>query len=306
MSHTRLRFRPLAALAAAVAAVAATPPPVRAQDAPTVVFADPDGGYDRFAWYGETSTYEIKILGTVAVRAGISVGYVAHDDELGAVVPMQIVGTTVGFFDTVYPIDNTSLTLLGVHDGLRAIFTDSDYNERDYVTRFIIRYDRDQYLHDLVQIRPGHPDRPRRTVIPRDLYDDLGMVFDIRGRDLAVGTQFVYHTHDGEELSRFTVTVTGTEAVYTELGYIDSFVLEWVTEPLESVAALPFGDVALPPAFRPTGDPEPVAKSYVSTDSRRLLVGGDVPTDIGNMTIRITSLDAPSTAYSPPSLEDVP
>lgn len=306
MSPTRLRFRPLAALAAAVAAVAIAPPTARAQDAPTVVFPDPDGGYDRFAWYGETSTYEIKILGTVAVRAGISVGYVAHDDELGAVVPMQIVGTTVGFFDTVYPIDNTSLTLLGVHDGLRAIFTDSDYNERDYVTRFIVRYDRDQYLHDLVQIRPGHPDRPRRTVIPRDLYDDLGMVFDIRGRDLAVGTQFVYHTHDGEELSRFTVTVTGTEAVYTELGYIECFVLEWVTEPLESVAALPFGDVALPPAFRATGDPEPVATSYVSTDARRLLVGGDVPTDIGNMTIRITSADAPSNAYLPPALEDVP
>ena len=205
----------------------------------------------------------------------------------------------IGFFDTVYPIDNESLSLLAIDRGLVPAYTDSDYNERDYVSRLVVDYDRERYRHRVTRIRPDEPETLEEIVAPRDVYDDISMIYDVRSRDLTPGNAFVYYTHDGDEFARITIGVTGSEQVFTEpFGYVDCDVLSWVVEPLETAPILPFGGVDLPPAYRSAGDPEEIAVSYFSDDDRRLLVGTDIQTSIGLMTIRVIDYRPPTRASS--------
>lgn len=290
LRRTSLAFALVLAVSSTVAA-ADLPVPER------VFFPDPSGAVERFRWYGESNVFSIRILGTEAVRAGIEVGPPSHDPEFGPVVPIHIVGTTVGFFDTIYPIDNESLSLLSIDAGLLPVYTDSDFDERDYVTRLLISYDRDAYRHSTVRIRPDEPDTEEVVVVPHDVYDDLAMIYDVRGRDLSTGSGYVYYTHDGDEFARLTITVTGHEEIFSDLyGYIDCAVLSWVVEPLETAPLLPFGQVPLPPTWRASGDAHEVAVSYFSNDDRRLFIGTDIETGIGLMTIRLAD-------YTPPSAE---
>lgn len=264
-----------------------------------VFYPDRSDAVERFRWFGESNVFSIKILGTEAVRAGIQVGQPAHDAEFGAVAPLHIVGTTVGFFDTIYPIDNESLSLLSLENGLLPVYTDSDFNERDYVTRLLIGYDREGYRHTTIRIRPNEPDAEEVIVAPADVYDDLGMIYDVRSRDLSPGNGFVYYTHDGDEFARVTITVTGIEQVFTDLfGYIDCYRMSWVIEPLETAPLLPFGQLPLPPTWRAGGPPDEVAISYFSADDRRIFVGTDIETGIGLMTIRLVEYTPPSASAS--------
>lgn len=257
-----------------------------------VFYPDLDDAMDRFAWTDESNTFSVKILGGEALRAGIEVGRVSHDDEFGPVIPIHIVGTTVGLLDTIYPVDNESLTLLDADGGLLPIHTDSDYNERDYVTRLVINYDRGRYLHQVLRVEPDEPNSVEIGSVPRDVFDDLSAIYDVRSRDLSPGNGFVYHTHDGEGLTRITITVLRTEEVFTEsFGYVDCAVLAWVLEPLESTPILPFGDEPLPPTYREAGPANPIAVSYISNDERRLIIGGDVETSLGMMTIRLVDYE---------------
>jgi hypothetical protein len=253
-----------------------------------VFYPSPEDAAERFAWHGESNTFSIKILGSEALRAGIEVGRVGHDDEFGAVIPIHVVGTTVGLLDTIYPVDNESLTLLDADGGLLPLYTDSDYNERDYVTRLVLSYERERYSQRVLRIEPDEVNQVEIVSVPRDVYDDLSMVYDVRSRELSPGNGFVYHTHDGENLTRVTVTVLRTEDVFTEtFGYVECAVLAWVLEPLESTPVLPFGAESLPPTYRPSGPANAIALSFVSNDDRRLLIGSDVQTSIGMMTIRL-------------------
>lgn len=283
---------------AAIAVVAAThaaaageiPVPER------VFFPEPETAVERFRWYGESNNFSISILGTEAVRARIQVGQRSTDAEFGAVIPMQVIGSTVGFFHTVYPINNQSLTLLDLEDGLLPTFTDSDFNERDYVTRLVVRYERDDYVHRILRIRPNQPNVEEMSSAPGDVYDDMSMIYDIRSRPLELGDGYVYYTHDGEEFARITIAITAIEDVFSEyLGYVQAAKMEWVIEPLESTPLLPFGGVALPPTMRPAGEPYAVATSWFTTDERRLIVGADIETSVGMMRIRLTDYTPPST-----------
>jgi hypothetical protein len=256
-----------------------------------VFYPSLDDAVDRFAWEGESSTYSIKILGSEALRAGIEVGRLSQDDEFGEVIPMHVVGTTVGLLDTIYPVDNESLTLLDAGGGLLPVHTDSDYNERDYVTRLILSYDRERYSQRVLRIEPDEENQVELATVPRDVYDDLSAIYDVRSRELTPGNGFVYHTHDGESLTRITVTVLGIEEVFTDtFGYVECAAVAWVLEPLESTPILPFGDEPLPPTYRPSEPANFIATSFISNDERRLLIGADVQTSIGMMTIRLVDL----------------
>jgi hypothetical protein len=275
------------------------PSPVEAEELPvptTVHYPSPDDALERFAWLGESSTFSVRILGSEALRAGIEIGDLSLDSEFGAVIPMHIVGTTVGLLDTIYPVDNESLTLLDPENGLLPIYTDSDYNERDYVTRLVVNYDRDRYTHRVLRIEPDEPNVEEFASVPMDVYDDLAAVYDVRSRDLTPGNGYVYHTHDGAEFARTTVTIIRTEEVFAEgFGYVDCAVLAWVIEPLESTPLVPFGETPLPPTTRAGGPANYVALSYISLDERRLLIGGDIQTSLGMMTIRLVDRRAGST-----------
>ena len=276
----------LAFLASASASAEELPVPER------VYYPSLDDAAERFAWEGESSTFSIKVLGSEALRAGIEVGRVAHDEEFGSVIPMHIVGTTVGLLDTIYPVDNESLTLLDADDGLVPVYTDSDYNERDYVTRLVLSYDRPRYTHRILRIEPDEENQVEIASVPRDVYDDLSAIYDVRSRDLTPGNGFVYHTTDGENVTRITVTVLRTEEVFAEgFGYVDCAVLAWVLEPLETTPVLAFGEEALPPTYRASEPANFIATSFVSNDERRLLIGSDIQTSLGVMTVRLISVE---------------
>lgn len=292
------------AFAAAATLLAA---PALADDLPvpsSVHFPSRGDALERFRWYGESSVYGIRILGGEAVRAGIQVGPLASDAELGGVIPIHVVGTTVGFFDTIYPIDNEALTLLGADVGLLPVYTDSDFNERDYVTRLLARYERDDFLHATIRMAPDTPDREEVTAVPYEIFDDLSMIYDQRSRDLTPGNGYVYYNHDGDTVRRMTITSTGTEELFTDLfGYVECYTLSWVVEPLESAPMLPFGDVPLPPTYRPSGEVYEVATSYVTTDERRIIIGANIDTSIGLMTIRVVNYTPPRGATAPAPVE---
>ncbi len=264
-------------------------------------FPDRDTAVERFQWFGEENVYGIRILGSEAVRAGIEIGPLSRDAEFGPVIAMRIIGTTVGFFDTIYPINNEALTLVSPELGLLPVYTDSDFNERDYVTRLLITYDREAHEHHTLRIAPDTPDETRVTASPIEVYDDLSMIFDVRSRDLSQGNGYVYYTHDGDEFARITITSLGTEEIFTELfGYVDCYKLAWVIEPLESAPMLPFGDVALPPTYRAVGEVQNVALSYFTADAERIMIGGDIETSLGLMTIRLIEYRAPAQAEVQP------
>ncbi len=74
----------------------------------------------------------------------------------------------------------------------------------------LLSYERERYSQRVLRIEPDEVNQVEIVSVPRDVYDDLSMVYDVRSRELSPGNGFVYHTHDGENLTRVTVTVLRT------------------------------------------------------------------------------------------------
>lgn len=241
---------------------------------------------------GEHSTYVVEILGGEALRVTLDVGEPValdggdHDGRV--VVPIYVDGRSMGFFDTVYPLHDTGLTLLDATT-LRPVFTEKRYDERGRRSRTILDY-RDPGPVVVVR-REGdevEADEMREVApIPDAAWDEIGMLFDMRSRAMSAGDELAYTYHDGFDLWRTHARVQGPDVLYTDAGFVDGVAVEFHDQTLESERGLPWGvDRQLPPVILPDSRPNHTATVLFSVDDARSPLGADIESWIGDLRIR--------------------
>ena len=294
----RTRTPLAAALAALALALLVTPGALAQSDAePSASEAAPEAPTEeswgeRFRWANEGFVYSIEILGAEAARTSMNVGAPIHHEEHGHVIPVDGLTVSLGFFGNVYPMRDTAMTYVDVETGL-PVWTSKTLDERNVVRTYDVSFRRDAFQAHVRRTR----EEGVRTYMrygPSDLHDAMSWWIDLRSRDHAIGSEFVYHVYDGWKLSRLTCRVTRHHDVYTPMGFIPSAEFSLTREVLASFAPLPYADgAALPPVYEVTEGPVDLGRMWFSLDDRRLPVGAEIDAPIGYLRMLIARHEAP-------------
>jgi hypothetical protein len=254
--------------------------------------------FDRFEWYGEELEYAIEILGSEAARSAVQVGYPQTDENGHTYTPVYGLAISIGFFGSVYPLEDSAETHLDTATGL-PIWTSKTIDERDVLRIYEVDYEREGFRSRVNRTRDGIEAEYFRYT-PTDLHDALSWIYDLRSRDLSVGAEYTYHIYDGWKLSRLTVRVEQHTEVYTELGFLPVAEMRFVREVLSSAAPLPWANqaVSLPPIYFVSGEADEIGVGWFGLDERRLPVGTQIDTPIGNMRLLLTEVRGPDASYT--------
>lgn len=284
-------------IALLVAAPAAAQDDVDAELTEVVSLPSHDA-FERFRWHGEELEYAIEILGSEAARAALQAGYPELDESGHAHVPVYGLAISIGFFGSVYPLEDTAETHIDTASGL-PVWTSKTIDERGSVRVYEVDYEREQFRSRVNRTRDGVEAEYFRYT-PTDLHDALSWIYDLRSRDLAVGAEYTYHIYDGWKLSRLTVRVERHTEVYTEMGFLEVAELRFVREVMSSAAPLPWANqaVSLPPIYFVSGEAEEIGVGWFGLDDRRLPVGTQIDTPIGNMRVLLTEVRGPDGTYT--------
>lgn len=244
------------------------------------------------AFVGERAEYAVEILGGEALRVTLEVVEpVALDGgalDGTVVVPVHVEGRSMGFFDTVYPLHDTGVTLVDA-ETLRPVFTEKRYDERGRRSRAMLDY-RDPGPVVVVSREGDEVEADEMRVeapLPDAAWDEIGMLFDMRTQPMQPGDEYAYTYHDGFDLWRTHARVQGPDVLYTDAGFIDGTAVEFHDQTLASERGLPWGpDRTLPPVLIADSRPNHTATVLFATDPTRSPLGADIESWIGDLRIR--------------------
>jgi len=289
----------LATLAVSPSVFAQDEDPAADGDLVDVVALPSHDAFDRFEWYGEELEYAIEILGSEAARSALQAGYPEVDEDGHSYIPVYGLALSIGFFGSVYPLEDTAETWIDTASGLPS-WTSKTIDERGSVRVYEVDYQREQFRSRVNRTRDGVRAEYFRYT-PTDLHDALSWIYDLRSRDLSVGAEYTYHIYDGWKLSRLSVRVDSHTEVYTELGFLEVAEIRFVREVMSSSAPLPWANqiVSLPPIYFVSGEAEEIGVGWFGLDERRLPVGTQIDTPIGNMRVLLTEVRGPDRSFTP-------
>ena len=247
----------------------------------------------RFDSAGDEFYYSIRILGAEAGRAAFTIGGPVEIDGLGAVVPLQGMAVSVGFFAAVYPFENTAITYVNPDTGL-PFFSSKTIDESDALRRYEVTYNQDDFSATVVRTRDDRQSEFVRLG-PSDLHDALSWLIDLRTRDFSTGSRYIYHVYDGWKLSRLTLEVVAQRRLYTEVGAYDAAEFRIWREIMTATRPLPWADDTsdLPPVYMVTDGPTDVGLGWISNDEQRLPLVISISAPIGSLEMRLDRMVAP-------------
>lgn len=248
---------------------------------------------ERFDSAGHEFYYSIRILGAEAGRAAFTIGGPVEIDGIGAVVPLQGMAVSVGFFAAVYPFENTALTYVNPENGL-PFFSSKTIDESDALRRYEVTYNQEDFSSTVVRTRDERQSEFVRLG-PSDLHDALSWIIDLRTRDFSTGSRYVYHVYDGWKLSRLTLEVVGQRRLYTDVGPYDAAEFRIWREVMTATRPLPWADDTsdLPPVYMVTDGPTDVGLGWFSNDDLRLPLAISITAPIGSLEMRLDRMVVP-------------
>ena len=259
------------------------------QSEPSTVVVFEETARERFEWFGERNLFGIRILGAQVIEAEFVVSEPTYAEGFGDIVSISVHGQTSGFFDAIYPVENSAVTYIDLDTGL-PLYTNYDYNERDYVSNNTVEWLHDDYRARVHRVDPEE-DIWETANIPAMAYDEAAMFMELRSRDIEIGDQMVLYQYDGLSLWRMVGTVIAHEPVWVDAENAEVLVahIEFAAQEMQSESATPWGTdlPGLPPVMRPIDDPEVLATGLIGVGDSRMFVGADIDTPIGNLIIRL-------------------
>lgn len=247
-------------------------------------------------WAGEEVHYSISMMGGEAARAALHVGEVTDDEELGRVVPVQGLVSSVGFLSALVKFKYAGLTYVDVDTGYPA-WSEKLLEDGGRTRTYTTYYARDQYRADVVR-NENSKDSPRTKMIPRHSDDIFTWLFRLRALDLQVGDIYVAYIFDGWLVRRLTLRVISHADRPVRAGARETIRAAEIaiqTESLEPVAPLPWAgkSMFLPPVYR-VSKREQVASMWFSLDDRRIPLNISLQTPVGFVRMDLTKYVAPS------------
>lgn len=267
-----------------------------AQQGPSVVAERPTspllagGSYDPTVWAGEEFQYTISMMGGEAARAVLTIGAATLDANLGQVVPVQGMITSVGLLSAILSFRYAGLTYLDTADG-KPIWSEKLLEDTGRSRTYTTYYDRDAFEASVTR-KEGTTERSYERLIPSHVDDAFSWLFRLRVSDLAVGDRYTYYIFDGWTLRRMHIRVAAHIERYEDAAQqkrVMAAELVITADSMTEHPALPWAlDAAdLAPVFSVRRS-DPVATAWISLDDRRIPLGIEVRTPIGFMRIALT------------------
>ena len=119
----------------------------------------------------------------------------------------------------------------------------------------------------------------------------------------SLGAAFGRNGSRGRRRRSLRAEVVRHDSYYTDnYGALEAAVVEFYYEDLESTPTLPWAnDVnTMPPSFRVVDGPHLIARGFYTVDDRRIPLGAEIETDIGDLTIKMYRHEPPDPDYEPP------
>lgn len=290
-----------------VSASAETPSATIEEDASSAAqFVAADGSillpietkYRASALYDEEVHYSISMMGGEAARAALHIGAAVDDEELGRVVPLQGLVSSVGFLSALVKFKYGGLTYVDVESGY-PVWSEKLLEDSGRSRTYTTYYARDEYRADVVRSENGK-DSPRTRMIPRYSDDIFTWLLRLRQSDLDVGDVYVAYIFDGWLVRRLTLRVISHADRPVREGSRETVPAAEIaiqTESLAPVAPLPWAhkSVLLPPVYGVTKR-EQAATMWFSLDARRVPLQISLQTPVGFVRMELTRYVAPQRA----------
>lgn len=257
-----------------------------------------DSDYRASALSNEEVHYSISMMGGEAARAALHIGAPVDDEELGRVVPLQGLVSSVGFLSALVKFKYGGLTYVDVDTGY-PVWSEKLLEDSGRSRTYTSYYARDEYRADVVRSENGK-DSPRTRMIPRYSDDIFTWLLRLRQTDLAVGDVYVTYIFDGWLVRRLTLRVISHADRPVREGSRETVPAAEIaiqTESLAPVAPLPWAhkSVLLPPVYGVTKR-EQAATMWFSLDARRVPLQISLQTPVGFVRMELTRYVAPQRA----------
>lgn len=239
--------------------------------------------------------YSISMMGGEAARAALHIGAAIDDAELGRVVPLQGLVSSVGFLSALVKFKYGGLTYVDVDTGY-PVWSEKLLEDSGRSRTYTTFYARDEYRADVVRSENGK-NSPRTRMIPRYSDDMFTWLMRLRQADLAVGDVYVAYIFDGWLVRRLTLRVISHADRPVRVGSNETVRAAEIaiqTESLAPAAPLPWAEdaVTLPPVYS-VEKREQAATMWFSLDARRVPLHISLQTPVGFVRMELTKYVAP-------------
>lgn len=251
--------------------------------------------YNANSLYSEEVHYSISMMGGEAARAALHIGAAIDDDELGRVVPLQGLVSSVGFLSALVKFKYGGLTYVDVETGY-PVWSEKLLEDSGRSRTYTTYYARDEYRADVVRAEYGKKS-PRTRMIPRYSDDIFTWLLRLRQADLEVGDRYVAYIFDGWLVRRLTLRVISHADRPVRVGSNETVRAAEIaiqTESLAPSAPLPWAEdaVNLPPVLSVVKR-EQAATMWFSLDARRVPLHISLQTPVGFVRMELTKYVAP-------------
>ena len=217
---------------------------------------------------GERLVFRVKMLGAEAADVVLGIGRRTVVDGR-PVVPLVGWLRSSEFLSKFYPIDDKLVTLVDERTFL-PLRTEFDIKEAGKEVRRQTTFDHEASRIDQIKERKGSKTIRRNFAPVASLFDAMSSVHAARRLDLSVGLAFSYYVWDGRRERLITVRVTGTEKIWTRIGWFDCAKLE-VTSRITG-GFIKQSDLDLP---------ETHGTAWIALDAHRTPIKLQTPTRLG-------------------------
>ncbi|QDG49251.1 DUF3108 domain-containing protein [Persicimonas caeni] len=241
--------------------------------------AQPDARVDSFRWAGEEFYFSVRLNGAEAMRASLRAGDLRRVNNR-PYVPISAVAQSVGFFQSVYPLNDRANTFVDPGN-YRPLRSEKLFEERGQTRTYKVDYIHSTYRAKVEKKKEKRTFRFNYS-IPGTTHDMLSWMYDLRSRDsLKVGDTFSYYIYDGWKLSRVDMKVLGKEDVYTPMGWFKGWKISFVREVLRSRRQKNKQGKPSKPLLRVKTPDSHSGHLYLSRDENRLPIKVSIDTKFG-------------------------
>ena len=257
-----------------------------------------------FPWQGEELYFKILVNGSEAGQASVRVGEIRRT-KTQSYIPLSARAQSVGFFQTVYPLDDRADTYLDPTTG-QPLRSEKLFQEAGKARSYKVNYTPKAFeakVHKVYLKSPKNPTESARTysrAIPAQTHDSFTWFFALRGEPTLteVGSRFTYHIYDGWKLSRLELEVMQKDRVLTPLGWHDVVRVDFSREILHS-SSQTLEQKPAAPKLRTLKPATPLGSAWFTVDERRLPVKMNMSSaTYGVGEVLLAKYSAPTTALS--------
>ncbi len=230
-----------------------------------------------FPWQGEELFFKVQVNGSDAAHAVIRVGEVRRIKDQ-PYVPLSAKAKSVGFFHTIYPMDDRANTYINPLS-LMPLRSEKVFKEAGKGRTYEVDYQPAAYrakVHKVYHKDAKH-DHERERDFTRDLppetHDAFTWFFDLRQRDdLKKDKELIYYVYDGWKISKLYLKVVGEDRVLTPMGWHTATKIDFQREIITTRRRTDDKDRPIAPKQRVLDPAKPTGSLWLTADERRIPV----------------------------------